>query len=136
MEPHNVLTNSQKNLCEYSAVFGALLSLTCLVQHLIVAIPNYVTYPMIPAYVFAIIAFILLGIQKHISIVLLIISGLFSFIINYLWVTHFAFSVVVLLFLLYHVIIIVVLFIEQIPQKLKMKRAAEKAERDNWSGKI
>jgi hypothetical protein len=135
-DPENILTNSEKNLCEYSATFGVLLSLTCLIQHLVFAIPGRVTNPMIPAYVFAIVAFVLLGLKKPISVILLIISAGFSFIIEYLWLTHYSFSLVVLLFFLYNVTIIIVLFAEQLPQKLKMKAAAEKKERDMWAGKI
>jgi hypothetical protein len=135
-DPNNILTNSEKNLCEYCATFGVLLSLTCLVQHSIFAIPGRITNPMIPAYVFAIVAFLLLGLKKPVSVILLIISAGFSFIIEYLWLTHYAFSLVVLLFFLYHVIIITLLFTEQVPKKLKMKAAAEKNERDTWAGKI
>jgi hypothetical protein len=135
-DPHNILTNSDKNLCEYIATFGVLLSLTCLIQHLAFAIPGPITNPMIPAYVFAIVAFVLLGLKKPVSVILLIVSAGFSFIIEYLWLTHYSFSLVVLLFCLYNVIIIVVLFAEQVPRKLKMQAVAEKNERDMWAGKI
>jgi hypothetical protein len=135
-DPGNILTNSENNLCDYTATFGVLLSLTCLAQHLIFAIPGRVTNPMIAGYILAIISFLLLGLKKPVSIILLIISTGFSFIIEYLWLTHYSFSLVVLLFFLYHVIFIIVLFTEQVPKKLKMKEAAEKNERDIWAGKI
>lgn len=135
-DPDNILTNSEKNLCEYGGTFGVLLSLTCLVQHLIFAIPGRVTNPMIPAYVFAIIAFLLLGLKKTVSVILLLISTGFSFIIEYLWLTHYSLSLVVLLLFLYHVIILILLFTEQVPKKLKIKEVAEKKERDIWAGKI
>lgn len=130
------LTNGQKNLCEYGGVIGILLSLTCLIQHLILAIPSAVTNPMIPAYVFATIAFVLLSLQKQVSIILLIISFVFIFIINAVWIRHFSFSLAVLLLLIYHVIAIIILFVEKIPMKLKLKAATEKAERDSWANKL
>jgi hypothetical protein len=133
--PHQ-LTNGQKNLCEYGGIFGVLLSLTCLIQHIAVAIPGKVTNPMIPSYLFAIVAFTLLGLQKTYAVILLIISGAYSAFTEYQWIKHYSFSLVVLLLFIYHVIIVVGLFAEQIPERLKQKRLAEKAEEDEWKGKI
>jgi len=133
---NNILTTAEKNLCEYGGGFGVALTLTCLIQHLIFAIPGPVTNPMIPAYIFSILAFLLFAFQKFFSIIMLIVGGLFSLIIEYLWITHYAFSLVVALLLIYHIVIIVVLFSNGIPAKLRMKKAAEKAERDMWAGKI
>ena len=135
-DPNSILTNREKNLCEYSAVFGVLLTLTCLIQHIIVAIPGPVTNPMLPAYVFIVISFLLLGFQKDFSIIFLIISAAISLIIVYLWITHYSFSLVVSLLFVYHIVIVIVLVIESIPKKLRMKKAAAKAERDQWAGKI
>lgn len=135
-DSHSILTNSEKNLCEYGAALGVVLTLICLVQHIIAVIPSHITNPMVPAYVFTIIAFILLGFQKPIAVVLLIISAGFSAIIEYLWITHYSFSLVVMLLFIYHVVAIVVLFMQDIPKKIKVKRAAEKADRDMWAGKI
>ncbi len=130
------ITNSQKNLCEYGGIFGVLLSLTCLIQHIAVAIPGKATNPMIPGYLFAIAAFVLLGLQKTYAVILLIISGAYSAFTEYQWMKHYSFSLVVLLLFIYHVIIIVAMYVEQIPERLKQKRLAEKAEEDEWRGKI
>ena len=129
-------SNRDKNLCEYGGIFGVLLSLTCLIQHIAVAIPGKVTNPMIPGYLFAIAAFILLSLQKTYAIILLIISGAYSAFTEYQWMKHYSFSLVVLLLFIYHVIIVVGLFAEQIPERLKQKRLAEKEEEDAWRGKI
>jgi len=135
-DPNSILTNRQKNVCEYSATFGVLLTLTCLIQHLIIAIPGPVYILMFFGYVFAIISFLLLGFQIHFSVFLLIVSAAISLMIEFLWMANFAFSLVVLLLFLYHGVIVVVVFVEGIPKKLRMKRAAAKAERDLWAGKI
>jgi hypothetical protein len=130
------LTNRQKNLCEYGGLFGVLLSVTCLVQHFILAIPNKITNPMIPVYIFAIVTFILMALQKAFSLILLIITAALLAIVEYEFTTHYAFSLVVLLLFLYSVIIIVTLLAEQIPQKLKQKQKAKKAEESFWEGKL
>jgi hypothetical protein len=135
-DPNAILTNKEKNICEYGATFGVMLTLTCIIQHFMLTFPGPLTGPMFTGYAFSVIAFILFGFQKHFSVVLLIISGVISLIIECIWITSYVFSLVVLLLFVYHVVIVVVAFMENIPGKLKMKRAAAKAERDLWSGKI
>ncbi|HMK25974.1 MAG TPA: hypothetical protein VK483_08100 [Chitinophagaceae bacterium] len=136
MSSSEALTNRQKNLCEYGGIFGVLLSLTCLVQHVAVAIPSKITNPMIPGYIFAIIAFILLGLQKINAVIFLIISGANAAFTEWQWMKHYSFSLVVLMLFIYHVIIIVAMYTEQVPERLKQKRLAQKEEEDLWRDKI
>ncbi len=130
------LTNGQKNLCEYGGIFGVLLSLTCLIQHIAVAIPGKATNPMIPGYIFAIAAFVLLGLQKSYAVILIIISATNAAFTEWQWMKHYSFSLVVLMLFIYHFIIIVSMYVEQVPKKLKQKRLAEKEEEDLWKDKI
>ncbi|TMI65143.1 MAG: hypothetical protein E6H07_04270 [Bacteroidetes bacterium] len=134
-QPFNPFTDYHKNLCEYCGGFGALLSFVCLVQHLIFAIPSKITNPMIAEYFFAIIAFLLLALKKQVSIILLIISGIFSAVVVWLWMTHYAFSLVVSLFFIYHIAIIIIIFESKLPQKLKEKRKLELEEEQLWENK-
>ncbi|TMI69371.1 MAG: hypothetical protein E6H09_19795 [Bacteroidetes bacterium] len=135
-EPNLILTKSEKNLIEYGGALGVALAATCLIQHFIFAIPSPVTKPMVPAYFFMILAFLFFAFQKHFSIILLIISGAFSLIIELVWLLHISFSLVVTMLFSYHLIVIITLFIEDIPKKLRMKRDAERAEKEMWAGKI
>jgi len=66
----------------------------------------------------------------------LIISAVYAAIIEFLWMSNYAFSLVVLLLFIFHIIVLVALFTEQIPQRLKAMRQAEKEEAANWEGKI
>lgn len=134
--PHNVLTERQLNLCEYGGAFGVLISLTCLIQHLIVTINNWITQLMIPYYFIAITVFLLLAFKKTYSVILLIISGVLSLIILLAWIKHHAFSVIVMALFFYHVIMIIALYVEQVPSKLKEKKRLEREEEDSWAGKI
>lgn len=130
------LTVRQKNICEYGGLFGVLLSLTCLIQHLVAAIPNRITNPMIPAYLLAVTAFLLLALLKHASLYFLIVSAVLTLVIEWRYITHYAFSLVVLLLFLYHVIFIVILYAEEIPFKLRQIIKLKEAEEDQWRGKI
>jgi hypothetical protein len=134
-QPYNPMTNYHRNVCEWCGGFGALLSLVCLVQHLILAIPNKTTNPMIPYYFLAITAFILLALQKTVSLIFLYVSTAISLIVVWVWMRHYAFSLVVTLLFIYHIIILVVLYAEQIPQKLKEKRRLELEEEKFWDNK-
>ena len=91
---------------------------------------------MIPGYIFAIVAFTLLGLQKSYAVILIIISAVNAAFTEYQWMKNYAFSLVVLLFFIYHIIIIVSLYAEQVPERLKQKRQAEKEEEDLWKDKI
>lgn len=132
----NPLTNRQKNICEYGGIFGVLLSLTCLIQHIAVAIPGIITNPMIPGYLFAIVAFALLGLQKSWSAILIIISGANAVFTEYQWMKHYSFSLVVLMLFIYHVIIVIGIYTERIPEALKQKQKIQKEEENLWKGKI
>jgi hypothetical protein len=131
----NPFTNYHKNICEYCGGFGALLSFVCLVQHLIFAIPSIITNPMIAEYFFAIIAFLLLALKKIIAPVLIIISCALSAVVVWLWMIHYAFSLVVSLLFIYHIVIIVVVYTDKLPQKLKEKRRLELEEEKFWENK-
>ena len=134
--PADPITNANKNLCEYGGAFGVLLSLVCLVQHFAVVIPSWFTNPMIPVYILSIVAFLLLALQKIASLALLIICAVLAAAVQYIWMTHHSFSLVVLLLFIYQVIIIIALFNEGIPKKFKQKKNAMKAEEDFWAGKL
>lgn len=133
---HIQLTNRQENLCEYGGAFGALLSLTCLIQHLIVTRSHWIAHLMLFLYVFAIVAFLLLAFKQTISPILVIVSTVFSLAIQVIWMKSYAFSLVVLSLFLYHVIMVVVIFAESLPAALKRKRIAEIEEEMRWAGRI
>ncbi len=134
--PLNPLSSYQENICTYGGTFGALLAVTCFIQHLVVTLSTWVTQAMIPAYLFIIVSFILLAFQKSVSPILIIIGTAFSMVIEWVWLHDFAFSLVVLSLFLYHVAILVVLFVEHIPRKLKQKAELKRNEEQQWAGKI
>lgn len=132
----NTLTNKQKDICAYAGLFGALLNATCLIQLMIITREHWVSLALLGAFAFSIGAFILLGLQKPVAPWLLIVSATILFAAELVFVASGVFSLVVLLSCLYSVIIVVVLFIEQLPQKLKEKAMAEKAEEMAWRNKL
>ncbi len=133
---YNALTKSDRNLCEYGGAFGVLITITCLIQHFALAIPNWLTNLMIFMYLCMMVAFLLLGLQKHFAPWLIMVGALFSLAIEFLWMMDFSFSPIVIILFLYHIGIIVFMFVENIPRKLKQNWVARKTEEESWNGKI
>lgn len=132
----NVLTNKQKDFCSYAGLFGALISATCFIQLMIISREHWLSFVLLGINAFAILAFVLLALQKAIAPWLLIGVAALLFAAMVIYVFNGVFSLVVLISLLYSVVIVVQLFIEQLPQKLKEKALAEKAEALMWKDKI
>lgn len=132
----NVLTNKQKDFCSYAGLFGALISATCFIQLMIISREHWLSFVLLGINAFAILAFVLLALQRAIAPWLLIGVAALLFAAMVIYVFNGVFSLIVLLSLLYSVVIVVQLFIEQLPQKLKEKALAEKAEALVWKDKI
>jgi hypothetical protein len=89
------LTDKNKDLCTYTGVFGILLSLTCLIQHFVVAIPHWVTFIITLVYLLTITSFSLLAVMKPAAPVLLIISSVLVFLTEAFLIISGLFSLVV-----------------------------------------
>lgn len=130
------LTNKQQEFFTYTGTFGVLLATTCLVQHLAVARDHWIAHTLMFIYIFSILGFIFLALKKAFAPLLLIISTFFVLIAEALLITSFVFSLVVLLLFLYSTVIVVLMYIEQLPRKLKEQVLAEKMEADVWKDRI
>ena len=132
----NSLTNKQQDFCGYCGTFGALLSLTCLVQHLVISNVHWISFTLLGMYLFVAVSFILLAFQKSIAPALLIISCIVAFFAEATLIISFVFSVAVVLLFVYTVVITIVIYIEGLQKGLKEKALLIKAEREAWEGKI
>jgi hypothetical protein len=134
--PQQALKTSQQNLCEYGGAFGVMLTLTCLIQHLIVTKSHWITSLMLVEYFFAVVVFLLFALKKSYSPVLIIISTVFSLAVQLVWMRQFAFSLVVVCLFVYHIVLLVFIYTEEIPAALKRRRMAEIEEEMKWADKI
>lgn len=132
----NPLTERQKNMCAYSGVFGVMLTITCLVQHLVVTRSMWVTNLMTAGYIIITISFLMLGLLKSFAPWLVAGSAVLAVGMQVVWMKAYSFSMAVTLLFIYHVIILVMLFNDRIPGKLRAKRLAELAEEWEWQGKL
>ena len=130
------LTNKQQELFAYTGTFGALLATTCLIQHLAIARDHWIAHSLTLIYIYAILSFILLALKKTFAPVLLITCTVLVLLAEVILITSFVFSLVVLLLFLYSTVIVVLLYIEQLPRKLKEQALAEKMEAEMWKDRI
>jgi len=129
-------TNKQQDLCGYCGTFGALIALTCVVQLLVIGNAHWIVYSLLAIYLFIMTSFILLALQNSLAPPLLIVSSVLSFVAEGTLILTYLFSFIVIVLFLYSVTITVVIFMEQVPKRLKEKAQLIKAEQDDWAGKI
>ena len=132
----NVLTSKQQDLCTILGSFGAMLSAACFVQLTVISKDHWLAFVLLGINAFAILAFILLALQKAVAPLLLIAVAALLFLAKLVYIFSGVFSLVVLLSFLYSVVVVTVIFVEQLPKKLKEKALAEKAEALVWKDKI
>jgi len=132
----NALTGKQQDLCTYLGSFGAMISAACLVQLMVISRDHWPAFFLLGINAFAILAFILLALQKAVAPLLLIAVAALLFLAKLVYIFSGVFSLVVLLSFLYIVVAVTVIFVEQLPKKLKEKALAGKAEALVWKEKI
>jgi len=132
----NILTSKQQDICTYSGSFGAMISAACFVQLMVISQDHWLAFVLLGVNLFAVLAFILLALQKAVAPWLLIAVAVLLFLAKLIYVFSGVFSLVVLLSFLYSMVVIAVLFVEQLPKKLREKALAEKAESLAWKDKI
>lgn len=129
-------TNKQQDFCAYCGIFGVLISLTCIIQLLVIAEAHWIPFTLLCMYVFVLTSFILLALQKPVAPLLLIISSFLSLLAEAALILTALFSAIVIIQFIYSVVITVVVYMDEIPKRLKEKAALLKAEKESWAGKI
>lgn len=130
------LTNQQKDFFAYTGAFGALLSATCFIQHMVIARDHWIAYTLTFIYAFIFLTFFLLALKKAYAPVLLIVSTVFALLAELILVTHLVFSVVVVLLFLYSFVIVVIMYVQALPRKLKEQAIAERMEERVWKERL
>ena len=131
-----ILTNKQQDICTYSGSLGAMISTACFVQLIIISRDHWLAFVLLGINLFAILSFILLALQKAVAPWLLVAVAALLFLAKVVYIFSGVFSLVVLISFLYSMVVVAVLFVEQLPKKLKEKALAEKAEALVWKDKI
>lgn len=130
------LSKQQEGFCENAGLFGVLISVACLVQHMVFMIPHWITFAIIAVYLICITAFILLMKKIAAAPLLLAISGILILLLGVFMTLALAFSLVLMLLLLYLIVICAVLYGGTTAVQLKKRSIAIKEEEAKWNNII
>lgn len=128
------LTKQQESFCENAGLFGVMISVACLAQHLFFMIPGWVTFTIIGVYILCISGFALLMKKSVVAFRLLFISAILVFLLEAVMIYTLAFSLILFLLLVYVIVIVVLLFVGDTQKQLHKKALAEKEEAAKWDG--
>jgi len=128
------LTRQQESFCENAGLFGVMMSIACLAQHLFFMIPHWITFTIIAVYLLCIAGFVMLMKKSVVALRILFISSILVFLLEAFMLLTLTFSLVLLLLLIYLVIAVVLLYTDGVQKKLKEKMIAEKEEAAKWDG--
>jgi hypothetical protein len=126
------LNKQQESFCENAGLAGVLISLTCLIQHMVFMLPHWIMFVIVGVYIFCITAFILLMKKIQTAPLLLLINAGLIFLIEVFMIFSLAFSPVIIILLLYVIVITVVLYMGTIPAQLKKRSIALKEDNAQW----
>ncbi|MES2776565.1 MAG: hypothetical protein V4722_20475 [Bacteroidota bacterium] len=132
----NHLSKSQESFCENMGLFGVLISATCLGQTFFFMNLHWLAFTFIAIYTLSLIGFILLMKKSHLATTVLIVSSALVFGAELMMLVSLVFSLVLLILFIYLVVTLFLVYGAGIPMALKQKYFTEKAEEDNWAGKI
>jgi CHASE2 domain-containing sensor protein len=132
----NSLTERQQNLCVYGGLFGAMLTATCLIQHIALSTNHWIAFVLMGVYAYTLLVFILLAFQRMLAPLLLITSSSLIMISLVFVLAGGFYSLALILLFLYCTVITIVIYMEQLPSKLKQKALIKRQEEMAWRDKI
>ena len=127
------LTKQQESFCENGGLFGVMISITCLIQMMIVMNPHWIPFTIIGIYILCITAFVLLTKKSIHALRLLFISSILVFFMEGFMILSSTFSLVLLILLIYLIVIVALLYTGTIPQQIKKKNIAVLEEEQQWN---
>ncbi len=127
------LTKQQESFCENAGLFGVMISITCLIQMVMVMTAHWIPFSVIATYMVCIAGFVLLMKKSTDALRLLFIGTVLIFIMAALVLLSNIFSLLLLVLLAYLIAIVTLLFTGQIPAQLKKKRMAAIEEEQKWT---
>jgi hypothetical protein len=131
------LSERQQNICIYGGIFGVMLAATCLIQHIRFSTSHWIAFVLMGVYIYSLLVFVLLSLQKEISPLLMITSSALVMIaLVYIIAFEGFYSLALILLFLYCTVITIVIYMEQLPTRLKEKAQLKKQEELAWKDKI
>jgi hypothetical protein len=132
----NIFSSRDQDLCNYTGLFGVMISSVCLIQHFFITNPAWITGIIAAIYLFSIVSFVLLAIQRSVAPVLLIVVSILVLMAELIVLGHGLFSVILLLLCIYSLVVTIYIYVDGVPSRLAHRAAAKRIEEQQWQGKI
>lgn len=131
-----VLSKSEENFCETAGVIGCLIAIACFVQYLIIMESGWINFLILLAFCLSATSFVCLS-QKRIQTgVLLIVSSALIVAVEMLLFLDRAFSLIILLLLLYSVFLTIWYWSSDLYRGIRGIHLMKKADEEQWQGKV
>ena len=130
------LDAKDENLCNYTGLFGILISATCLIQHVIFGLDTWLLFAILIVYMMVAASFVLLVLKQWYVHIALIVACVLSAIVEAIHFLAHVFSPISVILFVYTITVTTFLLIENVPAKLALVAAAKKAEENEWREKI
>ena len=127
------LTKQQESFCENAGLFGVMISITCLVQMVMMMTAHWIPFSVIGTYTICIAGFVLLMKKSTGALRLLTIGTILIFFMAALVLLSNIFSLLLFVLLAYLITIVTLMYTGQIPAQLKKKRMAAIEEAQKWN---
>jgi len=136
------LTSKDEEFCAVSGVAGTVLSVVCLFQNWYILTWHWFSLIISAIFLFSILAFVLLVKKSSAAFICICISAVLLFaytvflILSIFLYQVLIFSWVFTVLLVYNITISIVIFANNIPEKLKQRRKKMQEESAYWKGKL
>ena len=130
------ISKENENTCVIMGIFGVLVSLTCLIQHLTIIAENWLSFLILAVYLLPVIGYILLMKKSRFTDVFLWITVSLLAVTIVLYLFSNVFSLILILLFVYTVISLVLIYILGIKREMNLKYNSSIADQMEWAGKI
>ncbi len=137
-----ILSKYDESFCNIVGAFGIALSAICLIQCAILFDGSWLTFTIACVFIYNIVSYVFLVLKRAYAPLCIMLGGIsvifYQLFLLYVLLKYgqFVFSLTLVLLMLYAVAVTIIMYLEELPGKLRMYQTAQKKEDDFWVDKI
>ena len=133
-----IFSEKEQEICAYTGVAGCLITAACGIQHMVIYRVFDFVLPlvMLGIYIISFGSFLMLALHKWYAPICLLVSAVLSLLTGAMAIGGPLISILALIHFLYSATLVIVIYMDQLPARLKQKELALRAEQNEWNGKI
>lgn len=131
-----MLSNKNKEFCDYAGLGGLVISFACMLQMFIFMKSHWINYIMLGVYFFSTVAYSFFIARKTFSPLLVLTSTILALLSDALLLAALTFSLIMLVLVLYSTVVTVFIYILGLPAKFRSIAETKKTEDNYWRDKL